>query len=211
MADIAVYGAGGFGKEISALLQNLLRSGTIGGNFIGFYDDSAPSISLKFPYLGSYQDCNARVSDLYLIIAVGHSVVRRSMRQKIKNPFVKFPTIVSSNALLEDPQNIAIDEGSILCSGIILTTDISIGKFCVVNINATIGHDVTLGDYVSIMPSVNISGGVSIGEGSFIGSGATILQNITIGNNVMVGAGAVVTRNIPDGSTVVGIPARKLR
>lgn len=41
-----------------------------------------------------------------------------------------------------------------------------------------------------------------------IGSNATILAGITIGENAIVGAGAVVTRDVPDNTTVVGVPAR---
>jgi acetyltransferase-like isoleucine patch superfamily enzyme len=41
-----------------------------------------------------------------------------------------------------------------------------------------------------------------------IGSGATILCGVTIGEGAMVGAGAVVTRDVQDGETVVGVPAR---
>jgi acetyltransferase-like isoleucine patch superfamily enzyme len=45
-------------------------------------------------------------------------------------------------------------------------------------------------------------------RGASIGSGVTILCGITIGENAMVGAGSVVTRDVPDGATVAGNPAR---
>ena len=45
-------------------------------------------------------------------------------------------------------------------------------------------------------------------RGASIGSGAVVLCGVTIGEKAMVGAGAVVTRDVPDGATVAGVPAR---
>lgn len=45
-------------------------------------------------------------------------------------------------------------------------------------------------------------------HGASIGSNATILAGITIGENAIIGAGAVVTRDVPNNTTVVGVPAR---
>src|SRR5580765_1149448 len=47
-------------------------------------------------------------------------------------------------------------------------------------------------------------------RGASIGSGATILCGVTIGERAIVGAGAVVTRDVADGATVVGNPARQI-
>jgi acetyltransferase-like isoleucine patch superfamily enzyme len=54
------------------------------------------------------------------------------------------------------------------------------------------------------------SGEVSIGAGSWIGVGAAILPGVSIGKNCVIGANAVVTRDVPDGATVGGAPARSL-
>jgi len=49
-----------------------------------------------------------------------------------------------------------------------------------------------------------------IGENAFIGSDTMLVAPVRIGKNAKTGAGAVVTRDVPDGSTVVGVPAREM-
>ena len=77
-----------------------------------------------------------------------------------------------------------------------------------------IGETAIIGDHVIIYQGVTL-GGVSsskgkrhptIGNNVVIGTGAIVLGNITIGNNVRIGAGSVVLKDIPDDSTVVGVP-----
>ena len=48
----------------------------------------------------------------------------------------------------------------------------------------------------------------SIGDYTFIGPQAVVLMGVSIGSHCVVGAGAVVTRDVPDGTCVVGVPAR---
>jgi maltose O-acetyltransferase len=50
---------------------------------------------------------------------------------------------------------------------------------------------------------------VSIGQNVWIGGAAIILPGLTIGDDAVVGAGAVVTRDVPQGATVLGNPARQ--
>ena len=71
-----------------------------------------------------------------------------------------------------------------------------------------IDHECTLGDGVHVMPGATLAGCVTVGDYATIGSNATILPRLTIGSGAVVGAGAVVTRDVPDGVTVIGSPAR---
>lgn len=51
-------------------------------------------------------------------------------------------------------------------------------------------------------------GSITIGNNVYIGSGAKLIGNFSIGNNVKIGTNAVILSDIPDNSTVVGVPAR---
>lgn len=50
---------------------------------------------------------------------------------------------------------------------------------------------------------------VTVGDGATIGSGAVLLGGVSVGAGAMVGAGAVVSRDVPQGATVAGVPARQ--
>jgi len=82
-----------------------------------------------------------------------------------------------------------------------------------------IGETAEIGDGVTIYQNVTLGGtspdnGIAgkrhptISDGAIIGSGAQVLGPITIGVRARVGANAVVTKDVPEGTTVVGIPAR---
>jgi len=82
------------------------------------------------------------------------------------------------------------------------------GMGVVIGETSIIGNDVTLYQGVTLGGTGKEHGKrhPTIGDKVVIGGGAKILGNITVGNNCRVGAGSVVLRDIPDDSTVVGVP-----
>lgn len=73
-----------------------------------------------------------------------------------------------------------------------------------------IAHGAKIGKNTLIVAGSVIGGSCEIGENCFIGMNASIKNKVKIGNNVTIGAGAVVLKDVPDGETWVGNPARKL-
>ena len=97
-----------------------------------------------------------------------------------------------------DNELIFIGEGSNIQENSILHTDM--GFPLTIGSNCTVGHNAILH-------------GCSIGNNSLIGMGATVLNGAVIGENCLIGAGALVTegKEIPDGTLVVGSPAKVVR
>lgn len=102
-------------------------------------------------------------------------------------------------------------------TGISLPASAQIGKGLLIgHFGATILHsDVRMGENCSIGTGVIIgalgqgkTGVPAIGNNVFMGTGSKVLGPITIGNNVSIGANAVVVSDVPDGATVVGVPAK---
>ncbi len=70
-----------------------------------------------------------------------------------------------------------------------------------------IGRQCVIAPWVTIGVNGSVAG-PTIGDNVFIGTGAKVLGGIHVGNAVRIGANAVVLDDVPDGATVVGIPAR---
>jgi carbonic anhydrase/acetyltransferase-like protein (isoleucine patch superfamily) len=97
-----------------------------------------------------------------------------------------------------DTEVITIGRGSNIQDASVLHADI--GKPLTVGENVTVGHQVMLH-------------GCTIGDGSLIGIGAVVLNGAKIGKGCIVGAGALVTegKEFPDGSMILGSPAKVVR
>ncbi len=79
-------------------------------------------------------------------------------------------------------------------------------------LHADVGFPVTLGENVTVGHKVMLHG-CTVGDGSLIGIGAVVLNGAKIGRHCLVGAGALVTegKEFPDGSMIIGSPAKVMR
>jgi serine O-acetyltransferase len=74
----------------------------------------------------------------------------------------------------------------------------------------SIGRNCVIAPWVTIGTNGSVAG-PRIGDDVFIGTGAKILGGIRVGDRAKIGANAVVLSDVPDGATVVGIPARRVK
>jgi UDP-perosamine 4-acetyltransferase len=133
---------------------------------------------------------------------------RAEVFARLKAQGFSFASVVHPSAVIS--RHAQLGEGVQVMAGAVIQCGCHIGRDTIINTRASIDHDCRLGDHVHIAPGVTLSGGVQVGDLSHLGTGASVIQGIRIGTGVAVGAGAVVIRDVPDGSTVFGVPARRL-
>lgn len=209
MKKIAIFGAGGFGREVVFLIEDINKKNNEWG-IIGFFDDGKKDETINdYKVLGGIEELNEIKEEIYLVLAIGDPIVKKEIFQKINNPLIKFPILVHPSVIISD--KVEIGEGSIICAGNIISVNLKIGRYVIINFDCTLGHDAIIGDFCSFMPSVNISGETEIGECTYFGTGALIINQRKVGKNVIIGAGSAVFKDIPDNCTALGNPALPIK
>lgn len=185
---VVILGSSGFSKEVSSVIQEF----SLNTAQVIFLDKSQENLLLKGDYA---------------FLGMGSPVIRERCFENYRD-LVFFPILKHPSATIGT--KVSIGAGTFIQAGVCITTQVDIGKGCVININSTIGHDVSMGDYSVVNPGAAVSGNVFVGKSVLIGANATVLENVSIGDGARVGAGAVVTKDVNEGETVIGVPARPL-
>ncbi|MEO7217051.1 MAG: acetyltransferase [Gemmatimonadaceae bacterium] len=206
---IAIYGAGGFGREVAWLLSEQERAGEV--DVIGFIEDGAVGEHfLNGKPVLSWDAFRATYDDALVALAVGNPRARRLLMTKCAAEGYLFPTLTHESVQKSDFVTIA--SGAIICAGSIMTVNITIAGHAHINLDCTIGHDVCIGEFATIAPGVHVSGNVHIGCGAYVGTGATIVNGssdepLMIGDGAVIAAGACVTRSTAANAMYAGVPA----
>jgi sugar O-acyltransferase (sialic acid O-acetyltransferase NeuD family) len=213
MSRFLIWGGGGHGKVVADLVRSLDHE------LIGYVDADAAKLGCEVEPGGArvvmLQDellrCAAGEGPLpegvtAVALAIGSNTTRLHCLAQLTGlsaPALVHPTaVVSPSAVL--------GAGTVVFPGAVINADARIGAAVIVNSAAVVEHDCVVGDGAHLSPRATLAGGVRVGERSWVGAGATVIQGISIGADVTVGAGAVVIRDVPDGQTVVGVPARSI-
>lgn len=209
MKRLLIVGAGGFGREVFswALHTNVKDRDWEVGGFLDSNPKALDGYGFKIGILGDPLAYTPLERDV-LVCAIGNPAIRLRLCRDLKARGARFLTLIHPTAVIG--LDCTIGEGCILCPGAILTTNVTLGNFVVLNVHSTVGHEAVIGDGCTLSGHADVTGNTTLGEGVFLGSHASVLPSAKVGDYAVVGAGSVVLRKVRAHSTVVGVPAKQI-
>jgi len=208
--NISIIGAGGLGREIKLLVDEI-NSVQETWTIDGFYDDNFENGALinGVPVLGKIEDLQYSKCK-NCVIAIGDPNILKILSEKFLAIGKFFPNIVHPLASLGSDESNNIGYGNIFTYGFYMTTNVKLQNFNIFNTRVTLGHDVMIGSCNVFFPNAQISGHVTIGDKNIFGMNSSVLSKKSIGSNNKIGAHSLVVSNLNSGMNVFGSPAKKL-
>lgn len=182
----------------------------VGFAIAGFYDDdpqAALAKRLSIRCLGPL----AGAAGEGLIVALGDLRLRDAAIARLGAVAGRAVSVVSGAAYVSGSADVG--PGVFVGPRAVVHSFARIGAHAIINTGAIVEHECDIGENVHVAPGAVLGGNVWIGPGTLVGLGSRVLPGVRIGDRCVVGAGAVVLDDVPDGATVVGVPAvrRKAR
>ena len=199
---LVIYGAGGHGRSLAALVRKM------GGfDLIGFIDDGRPDREkiLGLPVLGGREKLIGLAEEgvrfaVNGVGGIGDLKSRLDVYDLLMDAGFHCPSVVHPTAFMEN--SAVLGEGCQVMPLAYVGTQVEAGFGCIINTGAIVSHNCQLADYVNLSPGATLAGGVMIGEGSLVGMRATVNLNVRIGRRALIGNGATVKADVPDGGVV---------
>jgi sugar O-acyltransferase (sialic acid O-acetyltransferase NeuD family) len=214
MKSVLIWGGGGHGKVVADVAR------AAGYEVIGFIDaDEGKVGSVVEPGGGrvllheeefttrAEREGGLPCGATLVALAVGDNARRLRCFASVGDHF--FPPIVHPAATISPSARIG--NATVVMAGAVVNAAATIARAVIINSAAVVEHDCEIADGVHLSPRATLAGGVRVGRASWVGIGATIIQRIRVGERSIVAAGATVIRDVPDGVTVAGVPARMIR
>jgi len=201
----AVFGTGGFGREVMPLLMR----DDIGKSQLLFVEDKPTAAFCNGVRVRSTHEFMQLPVQSTIAIAVANAEDRRQIAKRVLGGICEPDDIIAGNVVSYFPHEIG--PGAIICAFTSIHPNVKIGEQFHANIYSYVAHDCEIGDFVTFAPRVNCNGGIKIGDGVYIGTGAVLRDHIEIGAGAVIGMGSVVTKSVPPGAVVYGNPAKIIR
>lgn len=191
--ELVLIGAGGFANELKAQMKKNVKC---------FVED----VFFKKNNDNIYPLSEFDPKKYTVLVAIGDSKLRKSLVERLPNETI-YTKYISPLAQILD-ENIEFGEGSIVCAGVIITTNCKFGKHTHLNLHTSIGHDCKIGDYFTTAPGARVSGNCNFGDVVYLGTNSSVREQINICGDVVIGLNGGVVKDIDKPGTYVGVPVK---
>ncbi len=212
MKSIIVVGSSGHAKDVINAIEKINGYGKE-YEIAGLIDDFRKAGERTFNYgvlgrIADLPDLVEKHSSSNIVIAIGDNFDRQKVAERIKVlcPTVHFPPIIHPTCVIG--RDFSVGAGAYIGPVVVISTGVTVGRFCSLEGPCVLGHDSVMEDYSSLGNNVSIGGNCRIGLGSAVLNAATVIQRVTVRENSLVGAGATVLEDIPCNVLAIGTPAK---
>ncbi|NLW48209.1 MAG: acetyltransferase [Firmicutes bacterium] len=209
MIDIVLVGAGGFAREVYYWARDAFSSDEyqIKGFLSDFPNDLDGHKNITNPILGKILEYNIQPNDRFLF-AIGSIERKRYLIKELKKKGAQFLTLIHPTTVVIDSAKLG--EGVILCPFSLISDNVQLGDFVMVNNHAAVGHDAKVGGYSILSPYSSVLGWCELGEEVFLGAHSTIAARKKVGSETQISANSLALRNVPSKAFVLGVPGKTL-
>ena len=203
---LGIYGAGGLGREVFELAKTINENKKTWDGFL-FIDDGTTASEVNGLKVLKYEEAKTAYGPaLEVTVGIGEPLVRKKLFGKLKKDGIHMPALIHPNVRMAETTTVG--NGVTVQSGCFISCNITIEDYVYLQSMCNIGHDTILYEGCMVSTFCNIAGSVKIGRFTYVGMSAAIKENVTVGDNSIIGMGSIVYKDIPDGMTVLGNPAR---
>lgn len=179
---------------------------------IGFVDDSEDKLGTEVFGIHVHPRSFISENPQAKVLAVPGSPASFRVREKIIGELgigrERWASIAHPKAAIS--KYAKVGRNCLIMDGVVVKASAIIEDNAVILPNSVVHHDSIIGNNTLVGACVAIAGHVNIGRNCYIGSGSRIKDHLTIGAESLIGMGSNVVKNVEEGTTVIGNPAKPL-
>ena len=208
MYNIIIVGAGGFGREVYLWAKDSFSQDQY--KIKGFLEDNPKILDnydMDVGIIGNLNSYEIKNKDRFLF-AIGDTDIKKRLIIKMKKRGAKFLTLVHPTAIVANTTKIG--EGVIICPYCLVSDNVLLEDFVMMNTYASCGHDVKVGKYSILSPYAALNGFVTLEDEVFLGTHSTVIPYKKVGYKSKISANSVVMRDVAADKIVFGVPGKAI-